>query len=231
MFLDAYGAPKEVTPENLHEYPFDLHGIMLLTSAEHKVFIPPRWQGTIYSTEDLLHNYRKRFNPDPYLFTFHALTPYEPELICCERVAVEITVLPAGQSIFKNSEIVVYLVKSSDINTLITKELGTELNLFPLNHPYHARIMEEGIDIVYVDDKIYNGGSSVGSGGNGQLFSYQHQRVYNLLNKLKPISVKSLSGKQLPEVLFSLCRKIGTTNNNNNNNKLTNSAGGNKVMP
>lgn len=37
------------------------HGVMLLTSADQEVFIPPRWHGTIYSTEDILDGYRKRF--------------------------------------------------------------------------------------------------------------------------------------------------------------------------
>ncbi|XP_023165535.1 uncharacterized protein LOC111595853 isoform X2 [Drosophila hydei] len=111
MFLDAYGAPKDVTPDNLHDYTYDLHGVMLLTSADYELFIPPRWHGTIYSTEELLDSYRKRFKPDSALLTFHAMEPYEPELICCERCVVEITALPAGQTLYSSSEIVVFLVK------------------------------------------------------------------------------------------------------------------------
>ncbi|EDV31083.1 uncharacterized protein Dana_GF15182 [Drosophila ananassae] len=200
MFLDAFGTPIEVTPDNLHEYPYDLHGTKLLTSADFEVFLPPKWHGTIYSTEELLHNYRKRFNPDPTLLTFHALQPYEPEFICCEKSVVELTALPAGQSLYSDSEIVVFLVKqpARDTNTLITKELGSELNFFPHNHHYHARVMDEGIDIVYVDDRIYNG-----SPPN----SYQHQRLYNLLSNIQPGTVMSLSGRPLPDVLRGACRK------------------------
>ncbi|EDW63872.1 uncharacterized protein LOC115758734 [Drosophila novamexicana] len=201
MFLDAFGAPKDVTPDNLHEYTYDLHGVMLLTSADYEVYIPPRWHGTVYSTEELLDSYRKRFKPDSTLLTFHALEPYEPELICCERCVVEITVLPAGQTLHTGTEIVVFLVKIYEVNTLITKELGTELNFFPSNHHYHVRIMNEGIDILYVDDKIYSG--QVISG-----VSYQHQCVQNLLKKLQPLGVKSLSGQQLPDQLTNMCRKV-----------------------
>lgn len=196
---------------------------MLLTSADYEVYIPPRWHGTVYSTEELLDSYRKRFKvspgfilkpfsylltcllfhaqPDSTLLTFHALEPYEPELICCERCVVEITVLPAGQTLHTGTEIVVFLVKIYEVNTLITKELGTELNFFPSNHHYHVRIMNEGIDILYVDDKIYSG--QVISG-----VSYQHQCVQNLLKKLQPLGVKSLSGQQLPDQLTNMCRKV-----------------------
>ncbi|KAH8419404.1 hypothetical protein KR222_010671 [Zaprionus bogoriensis] len=198
MFLDAYGAPKEVTPDNLHEYPYDLHGVMLLTSADFETYIPPRWHGTVYSTEGLLDSYRKRFKPDSALLTFHALEPYEPELICCERCVVEITVLPAGHTLHTRTDIVVFLVKIYEVNTLITKELGTELSFFPNNHHYHIRIMNEGIDVLYVDDKIYGGEAAA---------SYQHQCVHNLLRKLQPLDVKSISGKPLPNHLFSMCRK------------------------
>ncbi|XP_034473495.1 uncharacterized protein LOC117780911 [Drosophila innubila] len=198
MFLDAYGTPKEVTPDNLDEYPYDLHGVMLLTSADFEVYIPPRWHGTIYSTEELLDTYRKRFKPDCTLLTFHAFEPYEPELICCERCVVEITVLPAGQTLHSGTEIVVFLVKIYEVNTLITKELGTELNFFPNTHHYHVRIMSEGIDILYLDDKVYGVDSAC----------YQQQCVHNLLKKLQPLGVKSLSGKPLPEHLSKICRKV-----------------------
>ncbi|XP_017860445.1 PREDICTED: uncharacterized protein LOC108612064 [Drosophila arizonae] len=201
MFLDAFGAPKDITPENLHEYPYHLHSVMLLTSADQEVFIPPRWHGTIYSTEEILDGYRKRFKPDCTLLTFHAMEPYEPELICCERCVVEITVLPAGQTLYSSSDIVVFLVKIYEVNTLITKELGTELNFFPSNHHYHVRIMNEGIDILYVDDKIYTGQAAPS-------MNYQHQCIQNLLKKLQPLGVKSLSGNPLPEQLVNLCRKV-----------------------
>ncbi|KAH8238910.1 hypothetical protein KR038_006201 [Drosophila bunnanda] len=218
MFLDAFGNPKEVTPDNLHEYSYDLHETMLLTSADHEVYIPPKWHGTIYSTEELLQNYRKRYNvsrylerrkgdinlrssqPDTTLLTFHALQPYEPEFICCENVVVELTALPAGQSLFSEMEIVVFLVKltASGSNTLITKELGSDLNFFPHNHHYHARILDEGIDVVYVDDKIYSNGSPA---------NYQHQRLFSMLSNIQPGNVKGLSGGPLPEVLRMACRK------------------------
>ncbi|KAH8413139.1 hypothetical protein KR009_008285 [Drosophila setifemur] len=200
MFLDAFGFPKEVTPDNLHEYSYDLHGTKLLTSADFEIYLPPQWHGTIYSTEELLDTYRNRFNPDPNLLTFHALQPYEPEFICCEKAVVELTALPAGQSLYSDAEILVFLVKqtANDTNTLITKELGSELNFFPHNHHYHARIMDEGIDVVYVDDRIYNGSPPV---------NYQHQRLYNLLSNIQPCAVLSLSGRPLPEVLRGACRK------------------------
>ncbi|KAH8314313.1 uncharacterized protein [Drosophila kikkawai] len=209
MFLDAFGNPKEVTPDNLHEYSYDLHETMLLTSADHEVYIPPKWHGTIYSTEELLQNYKKRYNPDPTLLTFHALQPYEPEFICCENVVVELTALPAGQSLFSEMEIVVFLVKltASGSNMLITKELGSDLNFFPHNHHYHARILNEGIDVVYVDDKIY-------SGAGGSPANYQHQRLFSLLSNIQPGMVKSLSGGPLPEVLRMACRKPVTVEKN-----------------
>ncbi|XP_068151587.1 uncharacterized protein [Drosophila tropicalis] len=207
MFLDAFGAPKEVTADTLKEYPYDLHGTMLLTSSDFEVYIPPRWHGTIYSTEELLDNYRRRFNPNSTLLTFHALQPYEPELICCERCVLEITALPAGQSPHSESDVVVFLIKltASDKNVLITKELGNELNFFPRSHHYHLRIVDEGIDIVYVDDKIYHGAPSI---------NYQHQRVYNMVSKLQPSQVISLSGRTLPDVLRNLCRKQTYKKNN-----------------
>lgn len=88
MFLDAFGTPIEVTPDNLHEYSYDLvsfsrgcgkpqegiievhpqHGTKLLTSADFDIYLPPKWHGTIYSTEELIHNYRKRFNVSLTLF-------------------------------------------------------------------------------------------------------------------------------------------------------------------
>ncbi|KAH8324439.1 hypothetical protein KR074_007187 [Drosophila pseudoananassae] len=207
MFLDSFGSPIDVKPENLHEYSYDLHGTKLLTSADFEVYMPPKWHGTIYSTEELIHNYRKRFNPDTTLLTFHALQPYEPEFICCERAVVELTVLPAGQSLYSDSEIVVFLVKqpSRNKNILITKELGTELNFFPHDHHYHARILDEGIDIVYVDDKIYD----------DQKSNYQQQRLYNVLSNIQPISVMSLSGRPLPEVLRGACRKASRAKEHN----------------
>ncbi|XP_022228282.2 uncharacterized protein LOC111078038 isoform X2 [Drosophila obscura] len=146
------------------------------------------------------------------LLNFHALQAYEPELICCRNVVIELTVLPAGQSLYSDSEIAVFMVKlakfitntdgtetpETNTNTLISKEIGTELSFFPHNHHYHLRIMSEGIDVVYVDDKIYqNGAPGV---------SYQHQRVCNLLSNLQPRCVKSLSGRPLPPVLNSVCR-------------------------
>ncbi|KAH8293287.1 hypothetical protein KR018_007562 [Drosophila ironensis] len=203
MFLDAFGNPKEVTPDNVNEYSYDLHGTKLLTSADFEVYFPPNWHGTVYSTEELIQNYRRRFNPDPTLLTFHALQPYEPEFICCEKTVVELAALPAGQSLYSDAEIVVFLVKQPALgrNTLITKELGNELNFFPHNHHYHSRVMDEGIDIVYVDDRIYTAGSPT---------NYQHQRLYNLLSNLQPLTVLSLSGRHLPDVLRGACRK--TTN-------------------
>lgn len=132
--------------------------------------------------------------------TFHALEPYEPELICCERCVIEITVLPAGCTLNSRTDIVVFLVKIYEVNTLVTKELGSELNFFPNNHHYHVRIMNEGIDILYVDDKIY-------SGEMQNSMSYQLQSVKNLLKKLHPLDVRSLTGKPLPSQLYSLCRK------------------------
>uniref|UniRef100_A0A6P4ED02 Uncharacterized protein LOC108038836 isoform X1 n=1 Tax=Drosophila rhopaloa TaxID=1041015 RepID=A0A6P4ED02_DRORH len=200
MFLDAFGIPKEVTADNLNSYSYDLHGTKLLTSADVEFFMPPNWHGTIYSTEELLHSYRKRFNPDPALLTFHALQPYEPEFICCEKAVVELTVLPAGQSLYSDKDIVVFLLKqpAEEKNVLIIKELGSELNFFPHNHHYHARIIDEGIDVVYVDDKIYIRNPTIG---------YQHQRLYNLLRNIKPGAVLSLSGRPLPDVLASVCRK------------------------
>ncbi|ALC37955.1 CG14346 [Drosophila busckii] len=201
MFLDAHGTPKEVTPQNIHEYNYHLHGAMLLTSADQEVFIPTRWHGTIYSTEELLDNYRKRFKPDATLLTFHAMEPYEPELICCERCVVEITVLPAGHSLTSGSNVVVFLVKIYEVNTLVTKELGSELNFFPNNHHYHVRIMNEGIDILYVDDRNYTPEAPVA-------ISYHHQCIQNLLKKLQPLGVKGLLGKQLPDQLNNMCRKV-----------------------
>ncbi|XP_062142455.1 uncharacterized protein LOC133850387 [Drosophila sulfurigaster albostrigata] len=198
MFLDAYGNPKEITLENLDEYPYSLHGVMLLTSADYEVFIPPGWHGTIYSTEELLDTYRRRFQPDCTLLTFHALEPYEPELICCERVVIEITVLPAGQTLHSGTDIVVFLVKIYDVNTLITKELGTELNFFPSTHHYHVRIMTEGIDMLYIDERAYGSESAC----------YQQQCVHNLLKKLHPLGVRGLTGKTLPDHLNGMCRKL-----------------------
>ncbi|XP_034098814.1 uncharacterized protein LOC117564233 [Drosophila albomicans] len=198
MFLDADGNPKEITLENLDEYPYSLHGVMLLTSADYEVFIPPRWHGTIYSTEELLDTYRRRFQPDCTLLTFHALEPYEPELICCERVVIEITVLPAGQTLHSGTDIVVFLVKIYDVNTLITKELGTELNFFPTTHHYHVRIMAEGIDMLYIDERAYGSESAC----------YQQQCVHNLLKKLHPLGVRGLTGKTLPDHLNGMCRKL-----------------------
>ncbi|KAH8263147.1 hypothetical protein KR044_005258 [Drosophila immigrans] len=197
MFLDALGNPKEVTPENLHEYTQNLHGVMLLTSADYEAYIPPRWHGTIYSTEELLDTYRRRFQPDCTQLTFHALEPYEPELICCELVAVEITVLPAGQTLHSGTDIVVFLLKIYDDNTLITKELGTELNFFPNTHHYHVRILSEGINTLYIDEQAYGGESAC----------YQQQCVHNLIKKLQPLGVRGLAGKALPEHLNGMCRK------------------------
>ncbi|KAI8042549.1 uncharacterized protein LOC128261582 [Drosophila gunungcola] len=206
MFLDAFGNPKEVTADNLNSYSYDLHGTKLLTSAEVEFFMPPNWHGTIYSSDELLYSYRKRFNPDPTLLSFHSLQPYEPEFICCKNAVVELTLLPAGQSLYSDKDIVVFLVKqpADGRNVLITKELGSELNFFPHNHHYHARIMDEGIDVVYVDDKIYN--------GNGPL-GYQHQRLYNVLRNIQPGAVLSLSGRPLPDVLRSVCRKPAKEHN------------------
>ncbi|XP_037710771.1 uncharacterized protein LOC119547819 [Drosophila subpulchrella] len=200
MFLDDLGFPKEVTPENLNTYTYDLHGTKLLTSADTEFYLPPKWHGTIYSTEELLHTYRKRFNPDPTLLTFHAMQPYEPEFICCQRAVVELTVMPAGQSLYSDKSIVVFLVKqpAEERNTLITKELGTLLDFFPHNHHYHSRIMDEGIDVVYVDDKIYK---------TGPHNSYQHQRLFSLIRNIQPGAVLGLSGGPLPDILGSVCRK------------------------
>ncbi|EDW39699.1 GL15656 [Drosophila persimilis] len=212
MFLDDDGIPRDLTSDNLYDYSFDLHGTMLLTSADTEVYMPPKWHGTMYGTEEMLNSYRQNFNPNPSLLNFHALQPYEPELVCCKKVVVELTVLPAGQSLFSDAEIAVFVVKltkyvtnadgseevDTNTNTLITKEIGTELCFFPHNHPYHVRIMREGIDVVYVDDRIYkNGMPSV---------TYQHQRICNLLSNLQPRCVKSLSGRPLPPVLNSVCR-------------------------
>ncbi|XP_017075683.2 uncharacterized protein LOC108110919 [Drosophila eugracilis] len=200
MFLDDFGFPLEVTAETLNKYSYDLHNTKLLTSADTEFYLPPKWHGTIYSTEELLYSYRKRYNPDPTLLTFHALQPYEPEFICCQNAVVELTVLPAGQSLYSDKEIVVFLVKqpAEDRNTLITKELGTQLDFFPHNHHYHARILDEGIDVVYVDDKIYKTGPPT---------SYQHQRLYNLLRNIQPGAVLGLSGNPLPDILRTVCRK------------------------
>ncbi|XP_017051603.1 uncharacterized protein LOC108095160 [Drosophila ficusphila] len=200
MFLDDFGNPLEATPENLHTYSYELHGTKLLTSADQEFYLPPKWHGTIYSTEELLRTYRNRFNPDPTLLTFHAMEPYEPEFICCQRKVVELTVLPAGQSLYSDKEIVVFLIKqpSQEKNLLVLKELGTELNFFPQHHHYHARIMDEGIDEVYVDDSIYKSASPS---------SYQHQRLYNLIRNIQPGAVLSLSGAALPDALRSACRK------------------------
>ncbi|XP_016932990.3 uncharacterized protein [Drosophila suzukii] len=200
MFLDDFGFPKEVTAETLNNYPYDLHGTKLLTSADTEFYLPPKWHGTIYSTEELLHTYRKRFNPDPTLLTFHAMQPYEPEFICCQRAVVELTVMPAGQSLYSDKSIVVFLVKqpAEERNTLITKELGTLLDFFPHNHHYHSRIMDEGIDVVYVDDKIYK---------TGPPNSYQHQRLFSLIRNIQPGAVLGLSGGPLPDILSSVCRK------------------------
>lgn len=128
------------------------------------------------------------------------MEPYEPELICCERVVVEVTVLPAGHTLHSRTDIVVFLVKIYEVNTLVTKQLGTELNFFPNNHHYHIRIMNEGIDILYVDDKVFNNETQTS-------VSYQMQSVHNLLKKLQPLDVRSLTGKPLPSQLYGLCRK------------------------
>lgn len=194
MFLDAVGTPKEVTPENLHEYSYDLHAIMLL----NEVYIPPRWHGTIYSTADILDTYQKRFEPDCTSLTFHALEPNEPELICCERSVVEITVLPAGLTLHSGTTIVVFLLKLKDVNMLVTKELGTQLNFFPGNHYHLGRIVTEGIDELYLDDKMCEVDSPC----------VQFHAVYSLIRKLQPLAVKSLSGKPLPEHINQMCHKV-----------------------
>ncbi|XP_043662602.1 uncharacterized protein LOC122626415 isoform X1 [Drosophila teissieri] len=200
MFLDDFGNPKEVTPETLSTYTYDLHGTKLLTSADSEIYLPPKWHGTIYSTEKLLDTYRRRFNPDPTLLTFHAMQPYEPEFVCVQRGVVELTLLPAGQSLHSDKDIVVFLIKqpAEEKNSLVTKELSTLLDFFPHNHHYHSRILDEGIDVVYVDDRIYN---------NVPPTSHQYHRLYNLLRNIQPGAVLSLSGSPLPDVLRSACRK------------------------
>eukprot|EP00099_Drosophila_melanogaster_P011247 NP_001285561.1 uncharacterized protein Dmel_CG14346, isoform D [Drosophila melanogaster] len=200
MFLDDFGNPKEVTPETLSTYTYDLHGTKLLTSADTEIYLPPMWHGTIYSTEKLLDTYKRRFNPDPTLLTFHAMQPYEPEFICVQRTVIELTLLPAGQSLYSDKDIVVFLIKqpAEMKNSLVTKELSTLLDFFPHNHHYHSIIMNEGIDVVYVDDKIYNNISPT---------SHQFHRLYNLLRNIQPDDVQSLSGSPLPDVLRSACRK------------------------
>jgi len=58
--------------------------------------------------------------------------------------------------------------------------------------------MDEGIDVVYVDDKIYK---------TGPPNSYQHQRLFSLIRNIQPGAVLGLSGGPLPDILSSVCRK------------------------
>ncbi|SPP79954.1 uncharacterized protein LOC117581932 [Drosophila guanche] len=212
MFLDFNGNPIDVTPDNVQGYEYDKHGIMLLTSSETEAYLPPNWHGTIYGTMEMLINYRDNFDTDSDLLKFHALPAYEPELVCCRNVVVEVTVMPAGQSLHSDAEFAVYIVHlfksvtnpdgtetiEANTNSLLSKEIGTELKFCPHDNHFQMRLMQEGIDVVYLDDKIYR---------NGSIYAgFQHQRVCSLLRNLEPRCVRSLSGRPLPPILNRICR-------------------------
>jgi len=132
------------------------------------------------------------------------MEPNEPELICCERCVVELTVLPAGVTLHSDTPIVVFLVKLKDINMLVTKELGTQLNFFSGNHCHLTRIITEGIDELYLDDQLCKDDRP----------SLQFHAVNTLIRKLRPLAVKSLSGKPLPEHLTRMCQQVDHNSDN-----------------